>query len=39
MAGFSVWGEAAARAMSHKPMDFLQAFSENQKNQSKEAVN
>jgi len=39
MADFSVWGEAAARAMGHNPMEFLEAFSENQKNQSKEAVN
>jgi hypothetical protein len=39
MADFSVWGEAAARAMGHNPMEFLQAFTENQKNQSKDAVN
>jgi hypothetical protein len=28
MADFSVWGEAAARAMSYEPMEFLAAFSE-----------
>jgi hypothetical protein len=37
MADFCVlWGEAAARALGSKPLDFLQAFSENQ---SKDAVN
>jgi hypothetical protein len=39
MADFSVWGEAAARALGHKPMEFLQVFSDNQKNQSRDAVN
>jgi hypothetical protein len=39
MADFSVWGEAAARAMGYNPMEFLHAFSDNQKNQSKDAVN
>lgn len=39
MADFSVWGEAAARALGYNPMEFLDAFSENQKNQSKDAVN
>ena len=29
MADFSFWGEAAARAMGHTPMDFLIAYSEN----------
>jgi hypothetical protein len=39
MADFCFWGEAAARALGSKPLDFLQAFNENQKNQSKDAVN
>ena len=39
MADFSVWGEVAARAMGYNPMEFLHAFSDNQKNQSKDAVN
>lgn len=39
MADFSVWGEAAARALGSKPMEFLQVFIENQKNQSRDAVN
>jgi hypothetical protein len=39
MADFCFWGEAAARAMGYKPMEFLETFSENQKNQSRDAVN
>jgi hypothetical protein len=34
MADFSFWGEAPARAMDYKPMEFLNAYSENLKNQS-----
>lgn len=39
MADFSFWGEAAARAMDYNPMEFLNAYSENLKNQSRDAVN
>ncbi|MGC2571970.1 MAG: hypothetical protein WA364_10710 [Candidatus Nitrosopolaris sp.] len=39
MADFCFWGEAAARAMDYKPLEFLEAFGENQKNQSRDAVN
>jgi hypothetical protein len=39
MADFSFWSEAAARAMGYKPMEFLDAYSENLRNQSREAVN
>ena len=39
MADFSFWAEAAARAMGYKPMEFLDAYSENIRNQSREAVN
>jgi hypothetical protein len=39
MADFSFWGEAAARTMGYKPMEFLNAYSENLKNQSRDAVN
>jgi hypothetical protein len=39
MADFSFWGEAAARAMGYDPMEFLKAYSENLKNQSRDAVN
>jgi hypothetical protein len=39
MADFSFWSEAAARAMGYKPMEFLEAYSENLRNQSREAVN
>jgi hypothetical protein len=38
MADFSFWGEAAARALGHKPMEFLNAYSENLRNQSRDAV-
>jgi hypothetical protein len=38
MADFSFWGEAAARVMGYKPMEFLNAYSENLRNQSREAV-
>jgi hypothetical protein len=33
MADFSFWGEAAARVMGYKPMEFLNAYSENPRNQ------
>jgi sugar-specific transcriptional regulator TrmB len=39
MADFSLWGEAAARAMRYDPMEFLNAYSESLKNQSRDAVN
>ncbi|MGA9841771.1 MAG: hypothetical protein WBP64_03190 [Nitrososphaeraceae archaeon] len=39
MADFCFWGEAAARAMGYKPMEFLDAYSENLKNQSRDAIN
>jgi hypothetical protein len=39
MADFCLCGEAAARAMGYKPMEFLTAYSENLKNQSRDAVN
>jgi hypothetical protein len=39
IADFSFWSEAAARAMGYKPMEFLDAYSENLRNQSREAVN
>ena len=39
MADFSFWGEAAARAMGYNPMEFLNAYSENLKNQSRDAIN
>jgi hypothetical protein len=39
MADFSFWGEAAARVMGYKPMEFLNAYSENLRNQSRDAVN
>ena len=39
MADFSFWSEAGARAMGYKPMEFLDAYSENLRNQSREAVN
>jgi hypothetical protein len=39
MADFSFWGEAAARAMGYDAMEFLKAYGENLKNQSRDAVN
>jgi hypothetical protein len=39
MADFSFWGEAAARAMGYKPMEFLKAYGENLKDQSRDAIN
>ncbi len=39
MADFCFWGEAAARALGYEPFEFLQVFIENQKNQSRDAVN
>jgi hypothetical protein len=39
MADFSFWGEAAARAMGYSPMEFLDAYSENLKNQCRDAIN
>jgi hypothetical protein len=39
MADFCFDGEAAARAMGYKPLEFLTAYSENLKNQSRDAVN
>jgi hypothetical protein len=39
MADFSFWGEAAARAMGYDPMEFLKAYSENLKNQSRDTIN
>ncbi|MFY9868126.1 MAG: hypothetical protein WAK17_00240 [Candidatus Nitrosopolaris sp.] len=39
MADFSFWGEAASRVMDYKPMEFLNAYSENLRNQSRDAVN
>ncbi|HEY7080148.1 MAG TPA: hypothetical protein VH500_10630 [Nitrososphaeraceae archaeon] len=39
MADFSFWGEAAARAMGYNPMEFLDAYSKNLKNQSRDAIN
>ena len=39
MADFCFWGEAAARAMGYEPMEFLNAYSENLRNQSRDAVN
>jgi hypothetical protein len=39
MADFSLWGEAAARAMGYRPMEFLGTYSENLKSQSRDAVN
>jgi hypothetical protein len=39
MADFSFWGESAARVMGYKPMEFLNAYSENLRNQSRDAVN
>ncbi|MGB6530220.1 MAG: hypothetical protein WBF33_19125, partial [Candidatus Nitrosopolaris sp.] len=39
MADFSFWGEAAARVMGYKPMEFMNAYSENLRNQSRDAVN
>jgi hypothetical protein len=39
MADFCMWGEAAARAIGYKPMEFLDAYRENLKNQSRDAVN
>jgi hypothetical protein len=39
MADFCFWSEAAARALGYNPLEFLQAFNENQKNQSRDAVN
>lgn len=39
MADFCLYGEAAARAMGYKPMEFLMAYSENLNNQSRDAVN
>jgi hypothetical protein len=39
MADFCFFGEAAARAMGYKPVEFLTAYSENLKNQSRDAVN
>jgi hypothetical protein len=39
MADFCFYGEAAARAMGYKPMEFLTGYSENLKNQSRDAVN
>jgi hypothetical protein len=35
MVDFSFWDEAAARAMGYDPMEFLKAYGENLKNQSK----
>ena len=39
MADFCFWGEAAARAMGYKPTEFSNAYSENLKNQSRDAIN
>jgi hypothetical protein len=39
MADFCFWGEAAARAMGYTPMEFLNSYSENLKNQSRDAIN
>jgi hypothetical protein len=39
MADFCFWAEAAARAMGYQAMEFLDAYGENLKNQSKDAVN
>ena len=39
MADFSFWGEATARAMGYNPMEFLNVYSENLKNQSRDAIN
>ena len=39
MADFCFWGEATARAMGCRPMEFLNVYSENLKNQSRDAVN
>lgn len=39
MADFCMWGEAAARAIGYKPMEFLDAYRENLRNQSRDAVN
>lgn len=39
MADFCFWAEAAAQAMGYQPMEFLDAYTENLKNQSKDAVN
>lgn len=39
MTDFSFWGEAAAKAMGYEPMEFLKVYSENLKNQSRDAVN
>ncbi len=38
MADFSFWSEAAARVMGYEPMEFLNAYSDNLRNQSREAV-
>ena len=38
MADFSFWGEASSRVMGYKPVEFLNAYSENLRNQSREAV-
>jgi hypothetical protein len=38
MADFCFWGEAAARATGYTPMEFLNAYNENLKNQSRDAV-
>jgi hypothetical protein len=38
MAHFFFWSEEAARAMGYKPMEFLEAYSENLRNQSREVV-
>jgi hypothetical protein len=39
MADFSFWGEAAARVMGYRPMESLNAYSENLRNESRDAVN
>jgi hypothetical protein len=39
MADFSFLDEAASRAMGYKPMEFLEAYGENLKNQSRDTIN
>ena len=38
MADFTMWGEAIARAMKNKPMEFIDAFNENIGRQNVEAI-
>ncbi len=38
MADFAVWGEAIARAMGYKPMEFVNAYNENIGRQNVEAI-